>query len=487
MEKFVKSKTHRDDQHAAADRSVSRHGSRGTTGNTASEQTQAIPLIQRESGDAQANLINRIDNSPRVTEKRQLLDRAFGESSQPRLEEQQSHHGASEALQRQPEEEEPLQGRLDAAQREPEEEELMQGKFDVLQRQTMDDEELLQGKFATLQKQPVEDEPLQGASADPSISVPGKHVQENRTGMPDQLKAGIESLSGEDISDVRVHENSDQPARVDALAYAQGTEIFLGPGQTHHLPHEAWHIVQQRQGRVRSTRQLAGKQINDDPSLEREADVMGAQALMSGVDLASVKGSQLEPARSHAPGSSVRQPIQLMRLRWPWNTDRRMGESPAEAQARKDLNRTMTHVRAGQLGAGGSIAAAIVLALLGIATVPASIVGAGLGVLGLGAATYARYRAGKVKKAASEQHLVKYGEQDGQLAMSRVPQERREDLSKEWIDNLKASRAEWRRRRDLGLKPKGAEDRIRQIDQAIVQLEIHRNAHQSREAMGYED
>ena len=97
--------------------------------------------------------------------------------------------------------------------------------------------------------------------------------------MPRELKAGIESLSGMDLSDVKVHKNSDKPAALNALAYAQGSDIHLGPGQEQHLPHEAWHIVQQRQGRVKPTMQMAGTQINDDVGLEKEADVMGEKAL----------------------------------------------------------------------------------------------------------------------------------------------------------------------------------------------------------------
>ena len=71
--------------------------------------------------------------------------------------------------------------------------------------------------------------------------------------MPELLKGGIESLSGMDMSDVRVHANSSKPAEVGALAYAQGGDIHLGPGQEKHLPHEAWHVVQQREGRVQPT------------------------------------------------------------------------------------------------------------------------------------------------------------------------------------------------------------------------------------------
>jgi hypothetical protein len=104
----------------------------------------------------------------------------------------------------------------------------------------------------------------------------------NRTGMSDRLKDGIESLSGIDMSDVRVHANSDRPSKLGAMAYTKGNQIYLGPGQERHLPHEAWHVVQQMQGRVRATMQLKdGFQVNDDEGLEHEADVMGIKALVN--------------------------------------------------------------------------------------------------------------------------------------------------------------------------------------------------------------
>jgi hypothetical protein len=107
----------------------------------------------------------------------------------------------------------------------------------------------------------------------------------NRTGMPDQLKAGVEALSGMSLDHVRVHHNSPRPAQLNAHAYAQGPDIHLAPGQGQHLPHEAWHVVQQAQGRVKPTIQMkvgqlkAGVPINDDTALEQEADMMGERAL----------------------------------------------------------------------------------------------------------------------------------------------------------------------------------------------------------------
>ena len=97
----------------------------------------------------------------------------------------------------------------------------------------------------------------------------------NNTGMPDNLKSGIESLSGFSMDDVRVHYNSSKPATVQALAYTQGTDIHVAPGQEKHLPHEAWHVAQQMAGRVSPTTNINGMPVNDNAALEHEADVMG--------------------------------------------------------------------------------------------------------------------------------------------------------------------------------------------------------------------
>jgi hypothetical protein len=101
----------------------------------------------------------------------------------------------------------------------------------------------------------------------------------NATGLPDSLKDGVEALSGVAMDEVRVHYGSAEPAALQAHAFARGTDIHVAPGQEAHLPHEAWHVVQQAQGRVRPTMQLKdGVPVNDEARLEREADVMGARA-----------------------------------------------------------------------------------------------------------------------------------------------------------------------------------------------------------------
>ena len=102
--------------------------------------------------------------------------------------------------------------------------------------------------------------------------------RENKTGLPDNLKTGIENLSGMSMDDVKVHYNSSKPSQLDAFAYTQGADIHVAPGQERHLPHEAWHVVQQKQGRVKPSVQFKGIKANVDFLLEKEANIMGAKA-----------------------------------------------------------------------------------------------------------------------------------------------------------------------------------------------------------------
>ncbi len=137
-----------------------------------------------------------------------------------------------------------------------------------------------------VQKQAKEEEPPVQKQEDSTEKKPSKPrmtthpshsegEQEQITGLPARLKAAIEALSGIAMDDVKVHYNSSKPAQMRALAYTQGSDIYLAPGQEKHLPHEAWHVVQQKKGRVEPTLQTKGVGVNDDPGLEREATVMG--------------------------------------------------------------------------------------------------------------------------------------------------------------------------------------------------------------------
>ncbi|MBX3616319.1 DUF4157 domain-containing protein [Nitrosomonas sp.] len=205
--------------------------------------TQAL-IDNREFAIAQRQMITAMTNSPQAIAQRKIS---------------RQMHGSSRML---------AQRKLisgESVQR-IEEDESLQKKSEPIQRV---EEEELQKKAAT-------DAPAQlkeQSSAQP-------HNTASNTGLPDNLKSGIESLSGLSMDSVRVHYNSSQPAQLNALAYAQGTDIHVAPGQEQHLPHEAWHVVQQAQGRVQPTMQMKdGVPINDDQGLEREADVMGERAL----------------------------------------------------------------------------------------------------------------------------------------------------------------------------------------------------------------
>lgn len=204
----------------------------------------------------------------REAAQRRRIGAAFGTTVQRAApEEELQMKRAPAVLQKAQEEEEPLQGRFTVAQR-------------------AQEEEPLQGRFAAAQLAQEEEEPLQarfaGVQRATGVEAP-KQLKPNRTGLPDHLKAGVESLGGMSLDHVKVHYNSAQPAQLNALAYAQGSDIHVAPGQEKHLPHEAWHIVQQARGRVQPTMQMpGGVAVNDDRSLESEADAMGAQALAAG-------------------------------------------------------------------------------------------------------------------------------------------------------------------------------------------------------------
>lgn len=223
---------------------------------------------------AQGVQLEGIQTSPRLVAQRKSISSRLGNASQFTSE---------------PEPEEPLQGMFTPLQRQGglEEEALLQGKREPAQRQGHEEGEVLQGKLDPKQRQsgPKEVGLLQGkfAPVQCAEAEPDRESRENKTGLPDNLKAGIEALSGMTLDQVKVHYNSAQPAQLNALAYAQGNDIHIAPGQEQHLPHEAWHVVQQGQGRVQPRMQMKdGVPVNDNAALEHEADVMGAMALDAG-------------------------------------------------------------------------------------------------------------------------------------------------------------------------------------------------------------
>ncbi len=136
---------------------------------------------------------------------------------------------------------------------------------------------------------------------DDPVQAPRNTLEQRRgntTGLPDRLKDRIESLSGMSLDDVKVHYNSSNPAQLQALAYTQGTEIHVAPKQERYLAHEAWHVVQQKQGRVQSTMHLQGRAINNNAELEHEADVMPTRLVQGGKQQSTVRQSAYSPRNS---------------------------------------------------------------------------------------------------------------------------------------------------------------------------------------------
>lgn len=258
---------------------------------TAVQRQLMAKMTRSPQAIAQRKLSEQMNNSPRMLAQRQQIAEMSGNAVQRVEGEEELLQGKFKTVQRVEEDEELLQGKFGVAQR-VEEDELLQGQFAPIQR--VEEDELLQGKFDTVQRV-QEDELLQGKFDTAQLEqAPAEKV--NNTGLPDNLKQGIENLSGISMNNVKVHYNSSKPAQLNALAYAQGTDIHLGAGQEKHLPHEAWHVVQQAQGRVKPTMQMKdGVPVNDDQGLESEADLMGAKAVAGVVQARQELGGLVEP------------------------------------------------------------------------------------------------------------------------------------------------------------------------------------------------
>lgn len=129
---------------------------------------------------------------------------------------------------------------------------------------------------------------------------------ERSDGLPAALSAGIKSLTGMDMSHVRVHRNSSKPAQLNAHAYAQGSDIHVAPGQDKHIPHEAWHAVQQAQGRVHATTQMKRAVQASETSLRNDyAAAMTALQQAAPPQSSLVKPAQLVLTGAYAAAGLV--------------------------------------------------------------------------------------------------------------------------------------------------------------------------------------
>lgn len=109
---------------------------------------------------------------------------------------------------------------------------------------------------------------------------------DNNTNNTNSLKE-MEGLFNTDFSNVNIHKNSSLASNINALAFTQGNDIHFASGEynpstvkgKHLLGHELTHVVQQRSGNVNPTGEINGLPVNDNPSLEREADINGARVI----------------------------------------------------------------------------------------------------------------------------------------------------------------------------------------------------------------
>lgn len=112
-----------------------------------------------------------------------------------------------------------------------------------------------------------------------------KDEKQNNTGIPDNMKKRFEAFSSISFDDVKVHYNSKEPAKLNALAYTRGTQVYIAPGQDKHLPHELGHVVQQKKGIVPVTSKINGVPVNDSRSMENAADEISYMAQNSRLDV----------------------------------------------------------------------------------------------------------------------------------------------------------------------------------------------------------
>lgn len=181
-------------------------------------------------------------------------------------------------------------------------------------------EQMKSEQSPAIQRQEEQEEPEQMKS-DQSPAIQRQAASPTPTGgnsIPGGVRAKMENSFGTSFSDVNVHTDSVQAKSIGALAYTQGSNIHFAPGQYNPqsksgqslLGHELTHVVQQRAGRVATPTQSKGAPINADPSLENEADEMGAKAARG--EVAQVPGGgSAGMMKTIPPVQNSTQPVQF--------------------------------------------------------------------------------------------------------------------------------------------------------------------------------
>jgi len=229
------------------------------------ETSEQVSRAAANNVAQKCNACSDLDQSPRQTAQAKMLNNLFASPIQRQAPEEEKLPGQAKFPAQMQEDEEKLPGQAKfPAQMEEEDDDAGQAKFPA---QMQEDEEKLPGQA----KFPIQEKP----------------GEINENGLPKNVQAKMESALNTSFSNVNVHTDSSKASDVGALAYTQGNDIHVAPGQFKPdssegqklIGHELGHIVQQREGRVQPTGEIGGLPLNDNPGLEHEADQVAEHAL----------------------------------------------------------------------------------------------------------------------------------------------------------------------------------------------------------------
>ncbi len=201
-----------------------------------------------------------------------------------------------------------------------------------------DEEEKPTQKKAIQKKTMVEEEEELQTKETPERQSESSVTSGTKVSMPDGVKDKMENSFGTDFSSINIHKDSEQATNMGALAYTQGNDVHFAPGQYNPntqggqelIGHELTHVVQQRQGRVKPTKeQRKDLAVNDNPLLENEADTKGKKA---------ANGQTVNVVNSISEG--------LLQAKWSERKKRKKFEK-AKAKHAKNINRLKKLIQIG--------------------------------------------------------------------------------------------------------------------------------------------
>lgn len=156
------------------------------------------------------------------------------------------------------------------------------------------------------------------ASSDQDAFFKPAKQQSKNGDLPEDFQTKMETSFNEDFSDVQFYKNSNDAKNLNARAFTQGNAIHFKDGEfdassskgQELIAHELAHVVQQRQGLVQATHQENGFLVNEERTLEKQADMDGRKALNS----EKVNRTTSKTTSNVVALQKKLQPIQLRRI-----------------------------------------------------------------------------------------------------------------------------------------------------------------------------